>query len=248
MASLLRDTGHFSTKFLTKKLAHNYCRLVGARDQIKDSFAIDTHHIRVAPKPPSKTRAIFQKLKGSIKIIQPKNLKKDDISAQRSGASFESWIPLVMKPLFQILLCLLPVALITTLTVLLIRVDRSKGIVDLPLDNPNVHYGWTLLPTAIFFGITVMYGMLDTAIQTLQPFQNLSDGQTAHESTTYTKDCGGMIPIRAFLYAFRHGHLAMMATTLTTLCAPFFPVVINGLFRYACYDSLAFRIRPRRFT
>ncbi|KAL9631302.1 MAG: hypothetical protein Q9204_004292 [Flavoplaca sp. TL-2023a] len=53
MASLLRDTGLFSTKLLTQKLAHNYCRLAGARDQIKDSFAIDTHHVCVAPKPPS---------------------------------------------------------------------------------------------------------------------------------------------------------------------------------------------------
>ncbi|KAL8886405.1 MAG: hypothetical protein Q9192_006492 [Flavoplaca navasiana] len=194
--------------------------LAGAKDQIKDSFAIDTHHNRVAPKPPSKTRAMFQMLDGRIKIIQPKNLKKDDILAQMSGASFESWIPLVMKPFFQILLCLLPVALITTLAVLLIRFDRSKGIVDLPLDNPNVHYAWTLQPAAILFGITVIYGMLDTAIQTLQPFQNLSNGRTAHESTTHTKNFGGMIPIRAFLYAFRHGHLAMMATTLTTLPGP----------------------------
>ncbi|KAL8864971.1 MAG: hypothetical protein Q9198_009537 [Flavoplaca austrocitrina] len=42
-------------------------------------------------------------------------------------------------------------------------------------------------------------GMLDTAVQSLQPFQNLSNSRTAHESTTHTKDFGGMIPIRAFL-------------------------------------------------
>ncbi|KAL8884085.1 MAG: hypothetical protein Q9215_007792 [Flavoplaca cf. flavocitrina] len=56
LASLLRDTSHFSTKLLTQKLARNYCRLAGARDQVKDSFAIDTHHIR-APKPPSKDQS-----------------------------------------------------------------------------------------------------------------------------------------------------------------------------------------------
>ncbi|KAL8800604.1 MAG: hypothetical protein Q9182_005066 [Xanthomendoza sp. 2 TL-2023] len=107
---------------------------------------------------------------------------------------------------------------------------RSHGIVDLPSDTTLVHYGWTLLPASVFLGLTVFYGTLDNAVRTLQPFHNLKHGRANRESNTYIKDFGGMIPVEAFVHGFRHRHLALVAATLATLCAPLFPVVINGLF------------------
>ncbi|KAL8650436.1 MAG: hypothetical protein Q9226_005141 [Calogaya cf. arnoldii] len=227
---LLRDTGHSSLKDLRLKLAHSYFRLGGAPYRVKDPFSIDTHHRPAVLQRTSSIRKASQTRKGKacLKISSEKRLLSQ--TPMTSKPESESWIPFVMKPFGCILLCLLPVALVSTLVALLIRSNKSKGIVDLPLDDPHVHYGWTLLPATIFFGLTVIYGLLDTALQTLQPFQNLRHGRTAQDSNTYTKDFGGMIPIQAFVHAFRHGHHVMVAATLTTLCAPFFPIVINGLF------------------
>lgn len=238
LVSLLHDTGHLED--LRLRLAHSYFGLGGARDRVKDTFAIDTLHGHAVPMPPSTFKKVLQTGKGKARkiMLQISRERKTLIETPlTSRTEPRSWIPLAMKPLSCVLLCLLPVALVATLIALLIRSEKSKGIVDLPLDYPHVHYGWTLLPAAIFFGVTVIYGMLDTAVQTLQPFQNLRHGRTAQDSCTYTKDFGGMIPIRAFLYALRHGHLVMMASTLTTLCTPLFPIVINGLFRYATSNS-----------
>lgn len=208
LASLLHVTGHNSLKDLGMKLARTSYGLTDTRDRLKESFAIDTYPDQTVRVPPANEVPL------------------------RSRAESKLWIPFAMRPVGCVLLCLLPVALSTTLIALLIRSDKSKGVVNLP-DTILAHYGWTLLPTSIFLAVLAFDGTLNTAIQILQPFHNLQDGRTEQDSNTYTKDFGGMIPIRAFVYALRHGYVAMMATTFTTLCAPFFPIVINGLFRYA---------------
>ncbi|KAL8692966.1 MAG: hypothetical protein Q9218_002115 [Villophora microphyllina] len=207
LAALLRATGHLPLKDLKARLTHGYFRLMGTRDGVKETFGIDTYSGHGVQPPP-------------VEDIPP-----------ASRPDSQSWIPFVMKPVGCISLCLLPAALIATILGLLARSDKSQGIVNLPSDNTLVHYGWTLLPTSIFLGMTVFYETLDNAIRTLQPFHNLRHGQINRDSDTYTVDFGGMIPVQAFLHALRHGHFAMMAATLTTLCAPFFAIVINGLFR-----------------
>ncbi|KAL8807990.1 MAG: hypothetical protein Q9200_004455 [Gallowayella weberi] len=127
-----------------------------------------------------------------------------------SRARSKTWTPFVMTSFGRILL--------------------SHGIVNLPADATVVHYGWTLLPASVFLGLTTFYETLDNAVRPLQPFHNLKHGRTNRNSNTYTKDFGGMIPVEAFLHGLRHRYLAMVAATLATLCAPLFPVVINGLF------------------
>ncbi|KAI4256448.1 MAG: hypothetical protein L6R42_006215, partial [Xanthoria sp. 1 TBL-2021] len=195
LASLLHVTGHNSLKDLGMKLAQTSYGLAGTRDRLKESFAIDTYPDQTVRVPPANEVPL------------------------RWRADSKSWIPFAMRPVGCVLLCLLPVALSTTLIALLIRSDKSKGIVNLP-DTILAHYGWTLLPTSIFLAVVAFHGTLNTAIQILQRFHNLQEGRTERDSNTFTKDFGGMIPIRAFVHALRNGHVAMMATTLTALSGP----------------------------
>ncbi|KAL8782423.1 MAG: hypothetical protein Q9213_005387 [Squamulea squamosa] len=206
LASILHGIGHSSLKDLSTRIVRAKFRLTGTRGRVKETNGIEMYSGHASQTP--------------LSNHGPPATRVESIS----------WIPFVMKPLGCVLLFLLPAALLTTIVALLARSDKFQGITDLPSDTTRVHYGWTLLPVSIFLGMLAFYGTLDTAIRTLQPFHNLRQGQTNQDSHTYTKDFGGMIPIQAFVYALQHGNLAMLAATLTTLCAPIFPIAINGLF------------------
>ena len=159
-------------------------------------------------------------------------------SSQASSEKSADWVPMIMKPIGYTLLCAFPLIIMVILLGLLTKSKRDHGIVSLPFNYTRVQSGWTLLPAALFVGVGIVYRKLNSSIRGLQPFYEISDDHIDRKRGVFIKNYSGQLAVQSLWHALRRKRYALMASTLATLCAPFLPIVVSGLFRYVVFRSL----------
>lgn len=222
LVSMLSGTAHTSMSNLQNRLAVAKFRTTGLDDSTSQPFRIDAQSTGVEQR-----NEALDKPSGSIR------------------AEVISWVPFATTSKGYILLCVIPIVVVALLLGLLTRSKSTQGITNLPPDLVYVHYGWTLFPATLFFGISIPFGMLDNSIRNIQPFYELSRGPSDRERGKYIKDYSGLLPLQNLWYAVRYRHPALIASTIATFCGFFFPIVISGLYRYV-YFVLTYSIHPRK--
>jgi hypothetical protein len=145
------------------------------------------------------------------------------------------WRPFALTFWGRLLTCSAPVALIMTLQALLHKSQTADGIATVP-EMPYIHFAWTLLPAAVSLGIATLFYTFQTALRLVQPYQTLKKGGVPARASLFD-DYNAEIALHTFWHTARRKHVALLASTLAVLCAPFLTIVVSGLYKTGYVSS-----------
>lgn len=137
------------------------------------------------------------------------------------------WQPLTGSTWFRIALFATTVAVIVVLEVLFQISKKHHGIANVVLDGYQ-KYTWTYIPTLVMALIGLTFAAADATARLLHPFQLLRRGDAAFKEMLY--DPASQLTLAAIVHAVRKRHIALLASMLTALMAPFLTIVTSGLY------------------
>ena len=192
MASLLADTAHMTLQDIDDRLSHASFRIRNVSDGKPGNLSI--HAMNLGSRDPA--------------FVQHKST---------SASNFVSWSPIIMKLIGLVLLFSIPITIIATLIALLLKSEANHGLIDLPSDKSMIHYGWTLIPAAIFAGVAAVFAALDKSVLLLYPYHVLRYGHSTQGSELEPKDYTRAFALQRAWYAIRDRHLSLAVSS--SLCA-----------------------------
>lgn len=140
---------------------------------------------------------------------------------------YESWLPLVLKPIYRSAgLCVI-VAVVVVLESLLQVSQKHNGITNINLDQ-YIHYTWSYIPAFVMVVIKLFASSIDFNTRLLAPFSRLKQQGTYRNalSINYLRQ----LAPSALVSSVRARQFAVTATTLMALIGSVLTVVVSGVY------------------
>lgn len=138
------------------------------------------------------------------------------------------WRPMALSAWMQILLPILPLAVIATLEITYNLSEKHHGLSDVTM-NGYVHYTWTVIPAIILTTIKLLGQSLAFAVGVLDPYLALKAGASTAKQTLFHDYPSQTSLLRCFS-STRLSRWAVLSVSMSTLFSPFLTIVVSGLF------------------
>lgn len=161
------------------------------------------------------------------KAVKIKELRSHSTSALPER-SMTWWRPIALSAWMQVLLVLLPLAIIVSLETTYHRSVLHQGLGDVT-DRGYLHYTWTVIPALILTIIKVLGQSLAFSIEILDPHLVLKAGGGTAKQTLF-HDYLYQTSLPRCLSSVRSGRWAVLSVSLSTLLSPFLTIIVSGLF------------------
>ncbi|KAG9692561.1 hypothetical protein KCU95_g7404, partial [Aureobasidium melanogenum] len=142
--------------------------------------------------------------------------------------SIKWWRPMALSAWMQVLLLLLPLAVVSSLEITYHISVKHQGLSDVT-DRGYLHYTWTVIPALILTIIKTLGQSLAFSIEILDPHLVLKAGSGTAKQTLF-HDYLYQTSLSRCLSSVRFGRWAVLSVSISTLLSPFLTIVVSGLF------------------
>lgn len=168
---------------------------------------------------------------GSAFQIEVHGERTSVAQAPKSGTrnTLRWWRPVSVRPPFQFLTFVLPLAVIATIEALL-HVSRTRGGIT-PVDGRENgrDQPWAYVPALVMFTVRILYQMMESTVRTFQPFHCLARG-SARADASILENQHRKITAWAVLDSLRKRQWALCASAVALLLAAALPITVSGLY------------------
>ncbi|KAI6088758.1 hypothetical protein F4821DRAFT_276960 [Hypoxylon rubiginosum] len=136
--------------------------------------------------------------------------------------------PIVLRPVFRVIMFILIASCVAVLEVLLQKSDRDQGLGDVQ-DDTYLHYLWTVLPATLVSSLSLYLSSVDTQTRLLAPYHSLISVVSIGPSLEADL-LRPLMPVALFRQ-IRARSLNTLAISLAALVASIFTIGIASLYQ-----------------
>ncbi len=219
--TILRPTDHPRHLNLILSLAY-----ILSRNQALARFLSDIDESKQDGDIPSTTKA--QEQPATLSERESTKIAGKSATASSNLGDIQWWRPLSSTTAFAASIVCLSLVVVAALEILLQYSETHAGIAEVAIEG-YLRYTWLLTPIAFMSLMALAYGMVDSSVRILHPFQELRRNRPSNVNAIMF-DPFRQVTLLGLPQAISHGYFTLSAAMAISLLRPFLAIGASGLY------------------